>query len=227
MEIYDGITITNNDNNENAMRVEEETDRKAKEHIDRILRAARTLNEMLRDRGYAVDEFDEQKFREEHERKLMDPTSFIYLWSALNDGHGMLVVLGTGVVNKGMIDLIKEEVLKVAGKDFGSTDVIVASDRLKGTQEKQLEREGWEHFQLDELQFNITKHVLEPEFHVLTKAEKDELFQEYSVTKAQLPRMLRVDPIARYYGLKDDDIIRITRKSMTAGKYVFYRRIVN
>jgi DNA-directed RNA polymerase I, II, and III subunit RPABC1 len=42
-------------------------------------------------------------------------------------------------------------------------------------------------------------------------------------SKFQLPIILKTDAMAKYLGLKNGDIIKITRVSPTAGEYVVYR----
>lgn len=75
------------------------------------------------------------------------------------------------------------------------------------------------------LQFNITKHVLVPKHEVIKdKDEVQRILEMYSLkNKFQLPIILRSDPVARYYGMKNGDLVRITRASETAGQYVMYR----
>lgn len=72
---------------------------------------------------------------------------------------------------------------------------------------------------------DITKHVLVPEHTIMTSDEIEELFKKYSIKKINLPKISVRDPVVKYIGAKEGDIIKIVRKSHTAGISVYYRYV--
>ena len=74
-----------------------------------------------------------------------------------------------------------------------------------------------------DLLVNITHHELVPKHIVLSEAEKNALLARYRLRQEQLPRIQVADPVARYLGLRRYQVVKIIRRSETAGRYATYR----
>lgn len=83
-----------------------------------------------------------------------------------------------------------------------------------------------EVFEEAELVTNITEHKLINKYYVLDDQAKKELLKKYTVQDTQLPRILISDPLARYYGLKRGQIVKIRRSDVTSSDYYTYRYAV-
>lgn len=66
----------------------------------------------------------------------------------------------------------------------------------------------FELFAVEDLQYNITKHVLQPKFECLPAEESTKFKKQYG---SRFPTLRRDDPISRFYGYNKGDIIKITR----------------
>jgi DNA-directed RNA polymerase subunit H len=75
--------------------------------------------------------------------------------------------------------------------------------------------------------FDVLKHQFVPDHVVLTDDETTEILKKYNITKGQLPKIKTSDVVVKQLGVKAGDVLKITRKSLTAGKAVAYRLVID
>lgn len=194
----------------------------------RLFRVYRTIANLLDQRGYMIpkalrditpSDF-QQRFGDNPARdsltilveKADDETNQLFVFFPEDEKVGVkpIKVYTDRMRNEGVTNAIM--ILRVDITPFAKQAVQEMSDTFR-----------IEHFKESELLIDITKHQLVPQHQVLTNGEKMELLKRYRLKDVQLPRIQPNDPIARYYGLRRGQVVKIIRPSETAGRYVTYR----
>ena len=65
-----------------------------------------------------------------------------------------------------------------------------------------------------------------PEHSKLSEKEKQKILEKYKITLQNLPKILSSDAALQTLKVKPGDVIKIIRKSPTAGTCVFYRCVI-
>jgi len=70
-------------------------------------------------------------------------------------------------------------------------------------------------------------HDLVPKHEKITDSEKNALLERYHVSLLEIPKIAKSDMGIKHLDVKVGDVIKITRKSSTAGASEYYRVVVN
>ena len=73
---------------------------------------------------------------------------------------------------------------------------------------------------------DILKHKLVPDHTILSKTEANKVIKQLNIHQEQLPKIKSDDPVVKEIGAKSGDILKITRRSHTAGKFFTYRLVL-
>jgi len=73
---------------------------------------------------------------------------------------------------------------------------------------------------------NIIRHHLVPKHIILRERQVKELLERYGIVTQQLPRIHDSDPVVKTVGAKIGNVLKIVRKSSTAGETSYYRLVV-
>ena len=75
--------------------------------------------------------------------------------------------------------------------------------------------------------FAVDKHILVPKHSKISEKEKKDLIEKYSMTLAELPKIIRSDAALKKIAVKPGDVVKVERESQTASEVDFYRVVVD
>ena len=183
---------------------------------------------MLKDRNYIVSS-DENITFDEFSIKFKNKNIDIYVDNT-NENKGKVYVYFhnenktipkvdlKNLLNK-IIETYQDEEIKL---------IIILKEKGNGSIFKEITKEIYKNVEIfmnKNMIFNITHHEFVSKHIILTEEEENEVLEKYSTTKNKLPKIFKNDPIAKYYGMKPNQICKIIRKSPEVGDYIYYRLV--
>ena len=198
--------------------------------IDNIIQ---NIKDMLVDRGDNIDEFDEHEADIDREEFYNDNNILEFHTDNTTIIFALTKNLRVNIIeqlkkNKGNIETFvntyngKYNIILIFNNDILTTPTITQLNLIDKILQK---KKGMlQFFQINELQFNPTKHQLVPPHRKLNPDETTEIMNKYLVkSKLQLPLILKTDRIAKWLGLKQGEVVEIIRYNENSGKSYYYR----
>jgi DNA-directed RNA polymerase I, II, and III subunit RPABC1 len=187
----------------------------------------KTVIEMLQDRGHVIPEdvsiINFEQFSIKYDTDNID----IYINDETKNKK-IYIHFNINLNKKfGKSDLV-ETLKKVVGtyKDENINLILLLREKENSTVTKELEKKQYENVEIflkKNMIFNITHHVYVPKHIVLNETESEEIVSKFNTPKIKFPKILKTDPVARYFALKSGMMCKILRKSPEVGESVSYR----
>ena len=78
----------------------------------------------------------------------------------------------------------------------------------------------------DEVRFNVLNHVNVPLHVILPEDEVKDLLKRYNIVREMLPKIRNNDPACKVIDAKPGNVVKVIRRSPTAGTAVAYRLVI-
>ncbi len=189
---------------------------------DKLFKVRKTALEMVNDRGFNVPlelNITFEQFKVQYNENNID----IYIHDTeKNKKFYLHFYYGKSFSKNNLKDLMTKIIEKY--QDDNINVILILKDKENAMVTKELNKPNYKNVEIflqDSLVFNITHHVLVPKHSVMNEEEEKEL----NFNKNELPRILKTDPVAKYYGMKTGQICKIERTSNVSG-FTYYYRLV-
>lgn len=190
------------------------------------------LKEMLSDRGDDITEFSEKEKKISRD-KFYNDLDFIEFYTDQS-----VIIFAFKGLRKNIISELKEneenmdEFIKNHGNKMNiilifNNDIITTPNITLLTKYDKImqKKKGMlQYFQINHLLFNPTKHEIVPNHRKLNEEETKKIMEKYLIkSKLQIPVIMHNDVIAKWLGLKQGELVEITRYNENSGVSYYYR----
>lgn len=194
---------------------------------NKLYKVRETILEMINDRGYLVPDSEKISF-EQFVLKYNNKNIDIFINDEIKNKK-IYVYFHNDIKNFSKGDL--KSVIQKVITEYNDQDInliLLLREKENSAISKELTKEAYKNVEIflkKNMLFNITHHNYVPKHILLTQEEEKELLEKYNTSKGKLPKISKLDPIAKYYGMKNDQICKIIRKSPEVGEYIYYRLV--
>lgn len=108
-------------------------------------------------------------------------------------------------------------------KEYARFNKIIVAKDFNNKTEDLLTKENTQIFKEASLLQDIISYRDQPNFELLSEEEMSQFKLEYNATDYTTKKLMRRDPVVKYFALRKGDIIRIIRPSPTSGEAIDYR----
>jgi DNA-directed RNA polymerase subunit H len=157
-------------------------------------------------------------------KKEKHDDAFSYVVEAPKEKQKLLVwcILGEATVGIAAVNRVQ----KVMKDKEMERAIIVTSGRYTHAVKQGAKKKKIELLPKTFPAFDLFEHKLVPKHEILTEKEKEQLLAQFKVHPYQLPQIKAADPSVKAIGAKPGEVLRIIRKSPTAGEHIAYRYVV-
>ena len=190
----------------------------------------KTVIEMLQDRNYIIPASEIINF-DDFSIKFKNKNIDIFIDNSQDEENNNKVYVYFHNENKTINKESLKNLLNKLIEEYNDENIkliILLKEKGNGSIFKEITKEVYKNVEIfmnKNMIFNITHHEFVPKHIILSKEEEDNVLNKYSTTKNKLPKILKNDPIAKYYGMKSNQVCKIIRKSPEVGDYVYYRLV--
>ena len=193
-----------------------------------LFKVRQTILEMIQDRKYNISEEELNITFEEFSVKYDNKNLDIFIDDKVSNKK-IYIHFYNDPKSFGKNDL-KGIMQKIVAdyEDENINVILLLRDKENSAVTKELMKDNYRNLEIflkKYMIFNITNHQLVPKHIILNDNEEKEVIEKYNTTKNKFPKISKVDPVAKYYGMKPDQICKIIRKSPEVGESIYYRLV--
>tara|TARA_Y100000004_G_C8856164_1_gene386943 strand:+ start:179 stop:802 length:624 start_codon:yes stop_codon:yes gene_type:complete len=202
------------------------------ESILNIYKSRNTLIEILQQREFNVDDYNEFSINEIN--VMFNNNQLDLLLENNNNKIFVKYYLGKSLRPNNILE-IAEDLFNLE-EILNKTDelLIIVKDDINDSIKNTL-IQLWEQqnifisiISLKRLQYNILNHVLVPEHIIMSNEEKNDIKKRYNIVNdSKFPEISRFDPVATVIGLRPEQLCKIIRSSKTAITCEYFRLCYN